>query len=143
MSTATLPAPTISHAALIARMRAIVGPDNVLTSAADMAAYECDGFTIAKTKPDVVVFPTSTEHIVGIVKACEDPNERLEKYVEACRAVAKERKVPLVDHNQHWKDPEAKGTAIRDWTTDGCHPNPQGHRELADLIEPILKKALK
>ena len=73
----------------------------------------------------------------------EDPNERLEKYVEACRAVAKERKVPLVDHYQHWKDAEAHGTAIRDWTTDGCHPNPRGHRELADLIEPILKKALK
>ena len=37
-----------------------------------MAAYECDGFTIAKTKPDVVVFPTSTEHIVAIVKACNE-----------------------------------------------------------------------
>jgi glycolate oxidase len=53
-------------------MRAIVGPENVLTSAADITAYECDGFTIAKTKPDVVVFPTSTEHIVGIVKACAE-----------------------------------------------------------------------
>jgi glycolate oxidase len=61
-----------SHAALVARMRQIVGADNVLTSAADMAAYECDGFTIAKTKPDVVVFPTSTEQIVGIVKACAE-----------------------------------------------------------------------
>jgi len=64
--------PPLSHAALIARMKAIVGNDNVLTSAADMAAYECDGFTIAKTKPDVVVFPTSTEHIVAIVKACNE-----------------------------------------------------------------------
>jgi glycolate oxidase len=61
-----------SHAALVARMKQIVGNDNVLTSAADMAAYECDGFTIAKTKPDVVVFPTSTEHIVGIVTACNE-----------------------------------------------------------------------
>src|SRR4051812_41083532 len=57
---------------LVALMRSIVGPENVLTSAADMAAYECDGFTIAKTKPDVVVFPTSTEHVVGIVKACKE-----------------------------------------------------------------------
>src|SRR5450432_1459188 len=76
MTTATKPPPP-AHAAgspnpIIARMRAIVGPENVLTSAADMSAYECDGFTIAKTKPDVVVFPTSTEHIVGIVKACAD-----------------------------------------------------------------------
>lgn len=73
----------------------------------------------------------------------EDPNDRLEEYVEACRAVAKELKVPLVDHYQHWKAAEVKGTTLRDWTTDGCHPNPRGHQELADLIEPVLKKALK
>jgi len=60
------------HAALVARMKAIVGNDNVLTAAADMAAYECDGFTIAKTKPNIVVFPTSTEHVVGIVKTCNE-----------------------------------------------------------------------
>ena len=72
--TTTLPAapPSTSHAALVARMKAVVGPDNVLTSAADMAVYECDGFTIAKTKPDVVVFPTSTEQIVGVVTACKE-----------------------------------------------------------------------
>ena len=75
MTTATLPAPAkpiVSHAALVARMKAIVGPDNVLTSAAEMSVYECDGFTIEKHRPDVVVFPTTTEHIVGIVKACEE-----------------------------------------------------------------------
>ncbi len=53
-------------------MNAIVGPDNVLTAAADLAVYECDGFTIAKSRPDVVVFPTTTEHIVGIVSACNE-----------------------------------------------------------------------
>src|SRR5215831_9103656 len=66
------PIPPAEHANLVQRMKAIVGNDNVLTAAADMAAYECDGFTIAKTKPNVVVFPTSTEHIVGIVKACNE-----------------------------------------------------------------------
>src|SRR5205809_5884700 len=64
--------PGASHAALVERMKDIVGNDNVLTAAADMAVYECDGFTIAKTRPNVVVFPTSTEHIVGIVKACNE-----------------------------------------------------------------------
>ena len=73
----------------------------------------------------------------------EDPNVRLEEYVEACRAVAKEHKVPLVDHYKHWKDAEAKGSVLYDWTTDGCHPNPRGHVELANLIEPVLKNALK
>ncbi|MFO0805115.1 MAG: GDSL-type esterase/lipase family protein [Gemmataceae bacterium] len=73
----------------------------------------------------------------------EDPNSLLEVYVEVCRAVAKEHTVPLVDHYKHWKDAEAKGTVLQDWTTDGCHPNPRGHEALADLIEPVLKKALK
>jgi lysophospholipase L1-like esterase len=72
----------------------------------------------------------------------EDPNERLEKYVEVCRAVAKEKKFTLVDHYEHWKKAEADGTKIRDWTTDGCHPNPRGHREMADLIRPVLLDAL-
>ena len=61
MTTSTAPvapAPSITHTALIARMKAIVGTDNVLTAAADMAVYECDGFTIEKNRPDVVVFPT-------------------------------------------------------------------------------------
>src|SRR5436190_7618387 len=64
--------PGPSHPALVARMKAVVGADNVLTAAADLAVYECDGFTIAKTRPDVVVFPTTTEHVVGIVTACAE-----------------------------------------------------------------------
>ena len=61
MTTATLPTPvkpTVSHAALVARMKAIVGPDNVLTSAAEMRVYKCNGFTIEKHRPDVF-FPTT------------------------------------------------------------------------------------
>ena len=52
------------------RMRSIVGPGNVLSTPSDLLVYECDGFTIEKNKPDVVVFPTSTAEIVAIVKAC-------------------------------------------------------------------------
>jgi glycolate oxidase len=66
------PPATADLANLIARMRAVVGPENVLTAAADLVAYECDGFTIAKTRPSVVVFPTSTEQIVGVVRACNE-----------------------------------------------------------------------
>ncbi len=71
VATAT-PMPAAAHAALVARMKGIVGNDNVLTAAADLTVYECDGFTIAKTRPNVVVFPTSTEQIVGVVKACNE-----------------------------------------------------------------------
>jgi glycolate oxidase len=56
--------------ALVERMRAIVGAAGILTHKADLSVYECDGFTIEKNKPDVVVFPTTTEEVVQIVKAC-------------------------------------------------------------------------
>lgn len=72
----------------------------------------------------------------------EHPNVRLEKYVEACRAVAAEKRTPLVDHYQHWTNAEAKGTNIGSWTTDQCHPNPEGHRVLAELLLPVVRRAL-
>jgi glycolate oxidase len=55
---------------LVDRLRTIVGRDALLTSPSDLLVYECDGYTIDKNKPDVVVFPTSTEQVVQIVKAC-------------------------------------------------------------------------
>src|SRR5216683_6686113 len=60
--------------ALAERLRNIVGANNVLSSPSDLLVYECDGFTIEKNKPDVVAFPTTTEHVVGIVKACHEFN---------------------------------------------------------------------
>lgn len=55
---------------LLDRLRGIVGRDGMLTSPSDLLVYECDGYTIEKNKPDVVVFPTSTEQVVRIVQAC-------------------------------------------------------------------------
>jgi glycolate oxidase len=63
---------TAISASLSERMRTIVGGGNVLSSPSDLLVYECDGFTIEKNKPDVVVFPKSTDEIVAIVKACNE-----------------------------------------------------------------------
>ncbi len=80
--TTTAPAVSFNHAhdlprtaadkvpPLVARMRAIVGAANVLTAAADLAVYECDGFTVDKNKPDVVVFPANTDEVAAVVRAC-------------------------------------------------------------------------
>jgi glycolate oxidase len=57
---------------LIASLSRIVGRDAVLTSPSDLLVYECDGFTIEKNKPDVVVFPTSTEQVVEVIKASNE-----------------------------------------------------------------------
>jgi glycolate oxidase len=63
---------TTATTTLLDRLRAIVGRDALLTSATDLLVYECDGYTIEKNRPDVVVFPTSTEQVVQIVGACNE-----------------------------------------------------------------------
>jgi glycolate oxidase len=59
-------------ATLVDRLRAIVGPDALLTSPSELFVYECDAYTVEKSRPDVVVFPTSTEQIVRIVQLCNE-----------------------------------------------------------------------
>ncbi len=46
------------------------GRDNVLHREAELLVYECDGYVVNKQIPDVVVFPTCTEHVVKLVKLC-------------------------------------------------------------------------
>jgi glycolate oxidase len=59
-------------ASLVDRLRAAVGKDAVLYAPSELLVYECDGFTIEKNKPDVVVFPTSTEQVVAVVRVCNE-----------------------------------------------------------------------
>ncbi len=66
--TTTAPANTQQ---LIEQLLAIVGQDGMISSQAELLVYECDAYTLEKNKPDVVVFPTSTEHVVEIVKVCQ------------------------------------------------------------------------
>src|SRR6266545_4985873 len=61
----------LASANLVDRLRGIVGPGGLLTSPSDLLVYECDGYTIEKNKPDVVVFPSATEQVVQIVQACK------------------------------------------------------------------------
>jgi acyl-CoA thioesterase-1 len=73
----------------------------------------------------------------------EHPNVRLEKYVQVCRKVAADAKVPLVDHYRYWSGQTAAGVDIGRWTTDQCHPNPKGHREMGALLLAEVFKALQ
>jgi len=54
----------------LTELTAIVGEENILHHHDELVVYECDGYVIDKNIPDVVVFPTSTEHVVAIVKLC-------------------------------------------------------------------------
>ena len=53
---------------VLKELAAIVAPQPLLTQPEEMLVYECDGHTLDKAPPDVVVFPTCTEQVVDIVK---------------------------------------------------------------------------
>ncbi|HEX4129623.1 MAG TPA: FAD-linked oxidase C-terminal domain-containing protein [Pirellulales bacterium] len=55
---------------LVEALRRVVGADRVLAARGELLVYECDGFTIEKNSPDVVVFPRTTEHVRQIVELC-------------------------------------------------------------------------
>lgn len=59
---------------LIERFENIVGADGLLYQAEELVVYECDGYVVDKQVPDVVVFPTSTQDVVRIVRACNEFN---------------------------------------------------------------------
>ncbi|HUG91981.1 MAG TPA: FAD-linked oxidase C-terminal domain-containing protein [Planctomycetaceae bacterium] len=58
--------------ALIRRLEEIVGPDGLLYDPDELLVYECDGYVIEKKTPDVVVFPTSADEVVAIVRLCNE-----------------------------------------------------------------------
>jgi glycolate oxidase len=62
--------PSKSATPIIDEFVALLGADNVIQGRDELMVYECDGYVIEKSVPDVVVFPTSTEHVVGVVQLC-------------------------------------------------------------------------
>jgi glycolate oxidase len=55
---------------IVAELTEIVGAENVLHRHDELVVYECDGYVIEKSVPDVVVFPRSTQDVVQVVKLC-------------------------------------------------------------------------
>jgi glycolate oxidase len=71
MTSATISAQSVKVTPrVISDLTAIVGADNVLSRREEMMVYECDGYVVEKSVPDVVVFPTSTEQVVDVVTLC-------------------------------------------------------------------------
>jgi len=57
---------------MVERLRAIVGPEGILSHAHDLRVYECDAYTLEKKVPEVVVFPRSTADVAAVVKVCAE-----------------------------------------------------------------------
>lgn len=55
----------------------LLGRENVLWHPAEVMVYDCDGFTIEKHPPEVVVFPRSTEEVVGVVRTANQLGLRI------------------------------------------------------------------
>lgn len=55
----------------IARLRRIVGPEDVLSEPEDLRAYSYDG-GVDRGLPEAVVFPESAQEIAGIVRLCAE-----------------------------------------------------------------------
>ena len=56
------------HTNLINGLSAAIGPTNVITDPISLSVYECDGATLFKALPDVVVFTDTTKDVSKIVK---------------------------------------------------------------------------
>jgi len=89
----------------------------------------------------MVPIPFGDKH--GNNGAGEHPNKRLDAYVAACREVAKELRVPQIDLHEAWSKANKNGTDIDQWMTDSCHPNPKGHQEIANLMLPVVARAVR
>src|SRR5215831_9089243 len=53
---------------LVAELREIAGADGVISHATELKVYECDGWTIEKSAPDVLVRPRTTAEVSAILK---------------------------------------------------------------------------
>lgn len=62
--------PSSISSRFLEEMTAIVGAENVLHRREELLVYECDGYVIEKSVPDLVVFPTCTDHVVRVVELC-------------------------------------------------------------------------
>jgi glycolate oxidase len=59
-------------AGLLARLRAAVGDDGLITEPAAMQTYACDGLTGRRVSPSAVVLPLTTEQVAQAVRACAE-----------------------------------------------------------------------
>lgn len=56
---------------LVKDLRTALGGENVISAPSELAAYDCDAFTLNRNAPEAVVFPRSTGQVAAAVKICK------------------------------------------------------------------------
>ncbi len=69
-------------------------------------------------------------------------NFLLEPYMQACRELAQEERVPLIDHYADWQEQTASGETLDEWLMEGYLPNEAGHRQIAQKMFQVVKQQL-
>lgn len=92
----------------------------------------------ALPEADILMLFTVTKSILNDLALGRDYGSRT-----AHAAVARHYGVPTLDLGEvlRW-NMEAFGQSLSDYTTDGCHPNDQGHRVYGEAVCAFLKEAL-
>jgi len=55
---------------LVDELRSIVGADGLVCGREELSVYECDGYTLERSAPEVVVLPRATAEVAAVVRAC-------------------------------------------------------------------------
>ena len=53
---------------LVGWLKDIVGDDGVVSHPTELSVYDCDGYTLEKSAPDIVVLPRSTDEVAAVLK---------------------------------------------------------------------------
>ncbi len=68
------------NARLVSEFRSIVGDAGLVSGPEQLRTYECDGLTLFRVVPDLVLLPATAQEMQAIVKVCHR-----ERYPD-CRA---------------------------------------------------------
>lgn len=60
----------IPEDAMVSQLSAILSPDQVLSGPSVQRAYDCDAYTVDRSKPTAVVMPGWTEQVAAVVRWC-------------------------------------------------------------------------
>jgi glycolate oxidase len=55
---------------IVDELRSIVGADGLVCGREELSVYECDGYTLERSQPEVVVLPRATAEVAAVVRAC-------------------------------------------------------------------------